>query len=48
MCLAAPVKVLEIRDENTALVEKEGVRFAVSSALFPELKAGEYVLWNEK
>lgn len=43
MCLAAPVKVLQINN-GTALVDKEGVRFTVSSALYPELKEGDYVL----
>lgn len=44
MCLAAPVKIVEIREDGTALVHKEGVAFAVSYALYPDLKAGDYVL----
>jgi len=44
MCLAAPVKVIEILKNGTAVVEKEDVRFSVSSNLFPELSLGEYVL----
>lgn len=44
MCLAAPVRVIEIQDNGTAVVDKEGVRFSVSSSLFPELEPDDYVL----
>ncbi len=44
MCLATPVKVIELLTENTALVEKGGVRFSVSTLLFPSLELGNYVL----
>ena len=44
MCLAAPVKVIEILENGMAIVDKEGVKFSVSSNLFPELLIGDYVL----
>ena len=44
MCLAAPVQVLEIQENGKALVEKDGVRFAVATSLFPDLKVNDYVL----
>lgn len=44
MCLASPVKVVEIPGDGTALVDKEGVSFSVSSTLFPNLCKGDYVL----
>lgn len=44
MCLATPVKVIEILRENTALVEKDGVSFSVSTLLFPSLELSDYVL----
>ncbi|KPJ61243.1 MAG: hypothetical protein AMJ46_02785 [Latescibacteria bacterium DG_63] len=43
MCLAIPVKVVEIRGE-TATVEIEGVRREVSVMLVPDIKAGEYAI----
>lgn len=44
MCLATPVKVIEILNENRALVEKDGVFLSVSTLLFPSLQLGNYVL----
>jgi len=44
MCLAAPVQVLEIQNDGRAIVEKDGVKFAVSTSLFPDLKVHDYVL----
>lgn len=44
MCLALPVQIIEMLTENTVLVEKDKVKFSVSSHLFPALKPGDYVL----
>ena len=44
MCLAAPVKVIKLNKNGTVEVDKDGVLFSVSSALYPELKVNDYVL----
>lgn len=44
MCLALPVKVIVINENNTVDVEKERIRFSVSALLFPEITVGDYVL----
>jgi hydrogenase expression/formation protein HypC len=43
MCLAVPVKVLEVKD-STALVELGGIARRVSIMLVPDTQAGDYVL----
>ena len=43
MCLAVPVKVVSIEDDE-AETEIGGVRRRVSVALTPEVKTGDYVL----
>jgi hydrogenase expression/formation protein HypC len=44
MCLAVPVKVLEINDDSMITVETDGVRLNASSMLTPNLQVGDYVL----
>lgn len=44
MCLAVPVCVVEIPAEGKARVEMNQVRLDVSTALFPQVKVGDYVL----
>ena len=44
MCLAAPVKIIELPGDGTAVVDKEGVKFSVSINLFPDCLVGDYVL----
>ncbi len=44
MCLAVPVKVVEIVDEKKAIVELKGVRLDVIRKLVPDLSIGDYVL----
>ncbi|MFN3598681.1 MAG: HypC/HybG/HupF family hydrogenase formation chaperone [Aquificaceae bacterium] len=45
MCLSIPSKVLEIRENNTALVEAFGARKFVSLDLLQEeVRVGDYVL----
>jgi len=44
MCLAAPVQIKELIGDEKAIVEKNGVRFSVSTSLYPDMKIGDYVL----
>ncbi len=44
MCLALPAKVIEIKEDNNALIELDGVRKEISLALVSDVKVGEYVL----
>lgn len=44
MCLALPARVIEIRGPEEALVELDGVRRVVSTALVDELAVGDFVL----
>jgi hydrogenase expression/formation protein HypC len=44
MCLALPAQIVEMRDGDEALVNLGGVRKAVSIALVPEAKLGDYVI----
>lgn len=43
MCLAVPMKILEIRGES-AVAELEGVRREISIMMLPEVTPGEYVM----
>ncbi|MBC7253025.1 MAG: HypC/HybG/HupF family hydrogenase formation chaperone [Actinobacteria bacterium] len=44
MCLAIPAEVVELRENETALVEIGGVRKVVSLMLMDGVEAGDYVL----
>ena len=44
MCLAIPVRVMEKKDEETAVVELSGVRHQVSLALVDDVAVGDYVI----
>lgn len=44
MCLAVPVKVLELIDEKKAKVEINGVRLDVSTAFTPDVAVDDYVI----
>lgn len=44
MCLAVPVRVLELQAEDFALVEVGGVRNRVSLALVDGVAVGDYVI----
>ena len=46
MCLAIPYKVLEIEDGTWAGIKVAGARQRVNVHLFPEVKAGDWVLVN--
>jgi len=44
MCLAVPVKVVELLDGQMAVGEQLGVQVEFSTALLDEVNIGEYVL----
>lgn len=44
MCLAIPAQVVEIADNETAVVEVGGIRKAISTALLDEVAVGDYVI----
>ncbi|MCF7848631.1 MAG: HypC/HybG/HupF family hydrogenase formation chaperone [Kiritimatiellales bacterium] len=44
MCLAIPIKVVEVLDGNKAIGEQMGVKLEFSTALLEEVKIGTYVL----
>ena len=44
MCLALPAEVIEINDDDMAMVSLGGVRKEVSLALVEDVNVGDYVL----
>ncbi len=44
MCLAVPAEVIELLEDETALIEIGGVRKVVSTMLLEGVEAGDYVL----
>jgi hydrogenase expression/formation protein HypC len=44
MCLALPVKVVELKDGDLAVVDLGGVRKEISVALVDGVVAGDYVI----
>ncbi len=44
MCLAIPVKVVELGAGDTAIVDLDGVRKEISLALLTEVQVGDYVI----
>ena len=44
MCLAVPVKVIELLDDQKAVGEQLGVQVEFSTALLDEISVGTYVL----
>ena len=44
MCLAIPVRVVELRDEATAIVDLDGIRREISLALVDGVEIGDYVI----
>jgi hydrogenase expression/formation protein HypC len=44
MCLAIPARVVEMPDEDTAIVDLGGVRKAISLALVEDVVVGDYVI----
>lgn len=44
MCLAIPARVVEMPDEDTAVVDLGGVKKAISLALVEDVSVGDYVI----
>ncbi len=44
MCLAIPARLIEMRDNEQALVDLGGIRKQVSIALVPGVTVGDYVI----
>lgn len=44
MCLAIPARVVEMTDDDTAIVDVGGVRKDVSLALVEDVQIGDYVI----
>ncbi len=44
MCLAIPVRVVELLDETTAVVDLDGIRKEISLALVDGVQVGDYVI----
>jgi len=44
MCLAIPVRVVELRDGATALVDLDGIRKEISLALVDGVAVGDFVI----
>ena len=44
MCLAIPTRVIELLEDETAVVDLGGVRKEISTALVDDLAVGDYVI----
>ena len=44
MCLAIPVRVVELHDEQMATVDLDGIRKEISLALVDDVRVGDYVI----
>jgi hydrogenase expression/formation protein HypC len=44
MCLAIPVKVIEVGAGETAIVDLDGVKKEISLALVDDVQVGDYVI----
>jgi hydrogenase expression/formation protein HypC len=44
MCLAIPVRVIELLGEASAIVDLDGIRKEVSLALVDDVRVGDYVI----
>ncbi|CAA6605420.1 Hydrogenase expression/formation protein (HUPF/HYPC) [Rhodospirillaceae bacterium LM-1] len=44
MCLAMPARVVEMKDDDQAVVELDGVRKEISVALIEAPQVGDYVI----
>ena len=44
MCLAIPVRVVELRGKDTAVVDLDGIRKEISLALVDGVVVGDYVI----
>ena len=44
MCLAIPARIVDLLPDEQAIVELDGIRKQISSALTPEASLGDYVI----
>ena len=44
MCLAIPVQIKEIIDENTAVAEISGLKKTISTGVLEDVMVGDYVI----
>ncbi len=44
MCIAIPMKVVELSGDATAVVEQDGIRRHVNIRLLPDCRIGDYLL----
>lgn len=44
MCLAIPVRVVQLLDDDAAIVELDGIRKQISLALVDGVQVGDYVI----
>ncbi|ACI19972.1 HypC/HybG/HupF family hydrogenase formation chaperone [Dictyoglomus thermophilum] len=44
MCLGVPLKIVEIKEGNIAIVDMGGSTLEISTIFTPEVKVGDYVL----
>ena len=44
MCLAVPMKIIEIDDKNIAVVEADGAKARISTALITNPQIGDFVI----
>ena len=44
MCLAIPVRVIELREGEMAVVDLDGIRKEISLALVDDVRVGDYVI----
>ncbi len=44
MCLAMPMKIMEIRGDGTGVAELDGSRHEVNLLLVPDIKTGDFVI----
>jgi len=44
MCLAVPMKIVEIADKNVAIVEADGAKTRISTALITDPRVGDFVI----
>jgi len=44
MCLALPVRVVELKGETTAVVDLDGIRKEISIELVDDVRVGDYLI----
>ena len=44
MCLAVPMKLVDVRDDATGVADLDGVRHAVNLSLVADPRTGDYVI----